>query len=145
MDNTFRKGKIALLCCLIFCTSFVFRATGQRPVKTDKVREASKENLIESAERWLGVRELSGRNDHPMITAAMKLCGLPGNAGYPWCAACQAEIHEEAGLHAPTSARVTDWFTHGKNSSGRCRLVLMFVEWLGRCITGILAGTDILC
>lgn len=45
-----------------------------------------------------------------MITKAMKLCGLPGNAGFPWCAAAQAEIHDFAGLNAPNSARVVDWF-----------------------------------
>ena len=40
----------------------------------------------------------------------MKLCGLPGNAGHPWCAACQSEIHDKAGLPAPKSGRVVDWF-----------------------------------
>lgn len=58
------------------------------------------------------MRELTGNNDHPQITAAMKLCGLPGNARHPWCAASQAEIHEHAGISAPTSARVVDWFRH---------------------------------
>jgi hypothetical protein len=47
-----------------------------------------------------------------MITKAMKLCGLPGNAGHPWCAASMAEIHDYAGLTAPHSARVVDWFNH---------------------------------
>jgi hypothetical protein len=63
-----------------------------------------------SAERWMHVRELTGNNDHPMITKAMRLCGLRGDMGYPWCAAAQAEIHDHAGLPAPHSARVVDWF-----------------------------------
>jgi hypothetical protein len=56
------------------------------------------------------VRELTGNNDHPMITRAMNLCGLDGDKGYPWCAASQAEIHHEADIEAPRSARVVDWF-----------------------------------
>lgn len=56
------------------------------------------------------IMELTGNNDHPMITYAMNLCGLSGDKGYPWCAACMAEIHNEAGLPAPHSARVVDWF-----------------------------------
>lgn len=56
------------------------------------------------------MREITGNNDHPMITKAMRLCGLDGNKGYPWCAACMADIHEKAGISAPYSARVTDWF-----------------------------------
>lgn len=45
-----------------------------------------------------------------MITKAMKLCGLAGNKGYPWCAASMAEIHYKADIPAPRSARVVDWF-----------------------------------
>lgn len=63
-----------------------------------------------SSERWEKVREITGKNDHPMISRAMKLCGLPGNKGYPWCAACWVEIFDKAGVSSPQSARVTDWF-----------------------------------
>ncbi len=45
-----------------------------------------------------------------MITVAMKLCGLDGDKGYAWCAACQAEIFHVAEIKAPKSARVVDWF-----------------------------------
>lgn len=40
----------------------------------------------------------------------MKLCGLPGDKKYPWCASSQAEIHFYVGIKAPHSARVVDWF-----------------------------------
>lgn len=110
MEQNVRR-KTALLCYfLIFSIACGFRGYSQRPLKVDRIRDTARQNLVESAERWLGVRELTGHNDHPMITRAMKLCGLPGNAGYPWCAAAQAEIHDYAGLNAPTSARVVDWF-----------------------------------
>lgn len=66
--------------------------------------------LYESSKRWMHVRELTGNNDHPMITIAMNFCGLDGDKGYAWCAAAQAEIHHFAGIKAPKSARVVDWF-----------------------------------
>ena len=84
----------------------------KRSIKIEEVRKCSSANLIKSTERWNGVEELTGNNDHPMITVAMNLCGLSGEKGYPWCAACMAEIHHEAGLPAPHSARVVDWFKH---------------------------------
>lgn len=111
MASIIRRATLCLFLCLVLSVPVGFRAYSQRPVKADKVRETAKQNLFASTERWMGVRELTGHNDHPMITQAMKLCGLPGNAGYAWCAACQAEIHDYAGLNAPTSARVVDWFT----------------------------------
>ena len=75
-----------------------------------KVRQCTSTILLESTKRWNGVEEITGNNDHPMITKAMQLCGLPGNKGYPWCAACMAEIHDNANIPAPNSARVVNWF-----------------------------------
>lgn len=103
-----RKGTCIALVLAAYCAFGAVRLNTERTVA---IRERAATNLLESAERWLGVRELTGHNDHPMITSAMKLCGLSGSKGYPWCAAAQAEIHDSAGLNAPTSARVVDWFT----------------------------------
>jgi len=103
------------------CANPVRDVSEKRTIKIAKVRECSSANLLNSAERWNGVEELTGNNDHPMITVAMKLCGLSGNKGYPWCAACLAEIHNKAELPAPHSARVVDWFKQNviwKNSWG---------------------------
>ena len=102
-----RKGAFFTFFLVAYCA---FGAVWSNPERTVNIRERAATNVLQSAQRWLGVRELTGHNDHPMITSAMKLCGLPGNAGHAWCAASQAEIHETAGLHAPTSARVVDWF-----------------------------------
>lgn len=66
--------------------------------------------VIKSGERWLGVRELTGNNDHPMITKSMKLCGLSGKKGYPYCASSHSEIFNNAGVETVRSARVVDWF-----------------------------------
>jgi len=81
--------------------------------KAEKRREIRLYNynkLIESAERWHGVVELTGRNDHPMIDRSMRLCGLKPGMGYAWCATCQADIHEYAGIANPLSGWVMSWF-----------------------------------
>jgi hypothetical protein len=74
------------------------------------IRKEASLILISEAQTWLGITELTGNNDHPRITESMKLCGLSGDKGYPWCASSQAQIHSDANLIAPHSARVVDWF-----------------------------------
>ena len=112
----FRKRKVLIL---VLAATFLFSSVRgvcvgdvneNRTIRIAKVRECSSTILLTSTKRWNGVEELTGNNDHPMITVAMNLCGLSGEKGYPWCAACMAEIHHEAGLPAPHSARVVDWF-----------------------------------
>ena len=112
----FRKRKILLLVLAASCLFSSVRADSfrnvseKRTVKIAKIRQCTSTILLKSTKRWNGVEELTGNNDHPMITKAMNLCGLSGEKGYPWCAACMAEIHNEANLTAPHSARVVDWF-----------------------------------
>jgi hypothetical protein len=74
------------------------------------IRDKASLILISEAQTWLGITELTGNNDHPRISQSMKLCGLSGDKGYPWCASSQAQIHFDANLIAPHSARVVDWF-----------------------------------
>ena len=90
----------------------VWDVSEKRLARIAKVRKNTSTNLLQSTKRWTGVKELTGNNDHPMITIAMNLCGLPGDKGYPWCAACMAEIHNNANIPAPYSARVVNWFKH---------------------------------
>ena len=78
--------------------------------KAAKIENRTRANVLRSAKRWLGVRELTGYNDHPMITKSMQLCGLTGNKGYPWCASSHSEIFAYAGLNTTVSARVMSWF-----------------------------------
>jgi hypothetical protein len=139
METIIRKGKILLLVLAACCAVGFVRVDYERdlegtgdlqlptiemhdssertpseeiapPNRATRIRTGAVRNLLASAGRWMNVRELTGNNDHPMITRAMKLCGLDGNKGYPWCAASQAEIHDHAGIPAPHSARVVDWF-----------------------------------
>ena len=89
---------------------FGFSAINSSDVNREEIRKENSKNVIIQAYTWLDVVELTGNNDHPRITEAMKLCGLSGNKGYEWCAASQAKIHYDAGVEAPHSARVVDWF-----------------------------------
>lgn len=66
--------------------------------------------VVDSAKQWLGVRELTGHNDHPMIKKSMELCGLCGTCGYPWCASCHSAIFHSAGVKTTKSALAADWF-----------------------------------
>ncbi|NQU52902.1 MAG: hypothetical protein HQ522_10230 [Bacteroidetes bacterium] len=98
--------------CLFSCVCAhpVRDVSEKRIAKIAKIRKGASQILIAEARTWLGVFELTGNNDHPRISESMRLCGLAGNRGYPWCASSQAKIHYDANIPAPHSARVTNWF-----------------------------------
>ena len=79
-------------------------------IENERTETELRSNIIKSGERWLGVRELTGKNDHPMIEKSMELCGLCGTCGYPWCASSHSEIFANANYSTIKSARVVDWF-----------------------------------
>ncbi len=84
--------------------------SGNVLTRAEKREIETRNNVIESAKRWLGVRELTGKNDHPMIKQSMKLCGLCDTCGYPWCASSHSDIFNHAGVSTVISAAVKDWF-----------------------------------
>jgi len=92
---------------------FGFSATNNSDVIEDRteIRNNNSNAVIKEAYTWLGVVELTGNNDHPRIAESMNFCGLSGKLGYPWCTSSMAKIHYDAGVQAPHSARVVDWFT----------------------------------
>ena len=105
-------GTAIVLCCCFGCNTPVSINNG---LGAEAIKESAYENeiafrqkVISSAGRWKGVVELTGHNDHPMIAQALMFCGIDYPA--PWCAACNAEILNYAGVNAPHSAYVPDWF-----------------------------------
>jgi hypothetical protein len=102
------SATLGLFSCV--CANSLPDVSEKRVAKIARIRENSSQNLITEAFTWLGVVELTGNNDHPRISQSMKFCNLSGDKGYPWCASSQAKIHFDAGLSAPHSARVVDWF-----------------------------------
>jgi hypothetical protein len=74
------------------------------PVESQDCRE----KVVTTAESQLYVRELTGRNDGLEVKKYLEVTGL--GEGYPWCAAFVSWVFVEAGVTAPHSARVVDWF-----------------------------------
>lgn len=100
MEN-FNRKTTAVIGLLVICFLFnTVRAYSQRSVNSQL--------LIKDAEKYLYVREKTGNNDGYWVEKFLASTGL--GKGYAWCAAFQCYIHREAGLKAPKSARVVDWF-----------------------------------
>ncbi len=68
--------------------------------------------LIRIAEKELGVRELSGRNDGARVEVYLRHVGL--KKGYAWCAAFVSWVHGQAGYAKPKSAWSPDLFPASK-------------------------------
>ena len=111
-------GDIAKITASLVCTCIVHWAAigsgvpDKRDLKVKERRKETSEYLVSVAEKYIGLKELTNNNDHPQITKWMKECGLRGDKGYPWCAAAQTGIHNEAVIPNPESARVVEWFQH---------------------------------
>jgi hypothetical protein len=101
---------LVLTCGALGASYTVCSDLHRNDVKKERIERNTRANVLESAKRWIGVRELTGNNDHPMITKSMKLCGLRGDKKYPWCASSHSEIFDNAMLSTVISARVVDWF-----------------------------------
>ncbi len=86
------------------------RDVTRKEIRKDRVENNARTSVLESARRWLFITELTGHNDHPMIAKSMRLCGLRGDKGYPWCASSQSEIFVYARVPTVCSARAADWF-----------------------------------
>lgn len=67
-----------------------------------------REQVVNTAEAEIGVKEETGNNDGERIAEYLAISNLKGN--YPWCAAFIAWVFHECGLKAPVSAWCPDWF-----------------------------------
>lgn len=64
--------------------------------------------LVNTAYKYVGIREATGNNDGKDVEAILANVGL--KKGQPWCAALQYTIHKDNGLKAPKSGYSPDWF-----------------------------------
>lgn len=106
-----RKGYRSIV--LVLCLFTSIWGYSQRPVKEirrENMRVVVAEKIIREGEKYVGLKELTGDNDHPQIQQWLKQCGLNGQ--YPWCAAFMTGIHNASEVPNPESARVVDWFKH---------------------------------
>ena len=111
MERIIRLATILILTCgALGAHSGPCDNLQRNDVRKDRIENNTRNNVLESATRWLGIQEITGNNDHPMITLSMELCGLPGDKKYPWCASSHSEIFNHAKVNTIKSARVIDWF-----------------------------------
>ena len=69
------------------------------------------------AQRYVGIHELAGTEDHPLIRWWLSLCGFPaGNVHdeVPWCSAFVNGIAWELRLPRTKSAAARSWLTVGR-------------------------------
>jgi len=83
---------------LLVCGSFRLRHVAD---KTDAAKEALRAKLIAIAEKEVGVREKTGRNDGPRIQEYLSVVKL--KSGDPYCAAFVSWAYACAGLAEPRS------------------------------------------
>lgn len=71
--------------------------------------------VYDLAQRYLGIKELPGGLDHPLIQWWLSLCGLGVNAAdeIPWCSAFVNGMAWELDLPRSKSARARSWLSMG--------------------------------
>jgi len=95
------------ICCL--CIAFICwsRVSGSNMLVDKKLRGAhsrsdipsSYKSLVATAQKELGVREKTGRNDGKQVEAYLALVGL--KKGEPWCAAFVSWVYQQAAYPLP--------------------------------------------
>ncbi|MFW5847341.1 MAG: hypothetical protein ACOCVF_00280 [bacterium] len=91
--------------------TIVINDSNEGEIHIDIILNSREENvvlLIEEALKHIDVREKTGNNDGHWVKLFLNITGL--GEGYPWCAAYVSFVHHHAGISAPRSARVVDWF-----------------------------------
>lgn len=70
----------------------------------------------ELAQRYVGIRELAGQDDHPLIQWWLSLCGLGAHEHdeTPWCSAFLNGIAWELRLPRSKSAAARSWLAVGR-------------------------------
>lgn len=79
-------------------------ALAQLPMPTSPLRE----KLKTTAEKYVGIKELTGHNDGKEVVRILRNVNL--HKGDPWCAATMAIIHDENNVPNPRSGYCPDWF-----------------------------------
>lgn len=75
---------------------------------------ADRAKLLRIAKNEIGVREVSGHNDGPRVTAYLRYTGV--EQGSPWCAAFVSWVFGQAGYPAPRTPWSPALFPPGKRT-----------------------------
>ena len=96
------KSKNWIILVWLIC---FFNSAFSQPLLTEvQVRK----NLVSAAEKYVGVREATGKNDGVIVEKILKGVNLP--KGQPWCAALMAQCYSDADIPHPKSGYCPDWF-----------------------------------
>lgn len=77
------------------------------PSAGDNTEIAQRQRVVSVARGELGVKELTGRNDHPRIMQYLRVCGIRKPS--PWCASWLSFCFYQAQVPAPRDARSGSW------------------------------------
>jgi hypothetical protein len=86
----------------LYRTGFANEALEQFGFAVPEAPVAAAERIIGIAEKELGVRELTGKNDGPRVETYLRYVGL--KKGHAWCAAFVSWVYGQAGYALPKSA-----------------------------------------
>ena len=67
-----------------------------------------RKDLLIAAEKYVGVREATGKNDGIVVEAILKNSKLA--KGNPWCAALMVQCYDDVNIPNPHSGYCPDWF-----------------------------------
>lgn len=73
-------------------------------------------NMFERAQRFIGLREIAGDKDHPLIQYWLSLCGFDGAVVHdetPWCSAFMNGMAWDCELPRTKSALARSWLRIG--------------------------------
>lgn len=86
-----------------------------KPIKEDVIEEPLSYNenklrtdLLTAANKYVGVRELTGNNDGAIVEGILKNVNLA--KGNPWCAALMSKCYDDVLIPNPHSGYCPDWF-----------------------------------
>jgi hypothetical protein len=83
-----------------FCLAS-FSSTGKLNGHLLKAEDTARENILVTARREIGIRELTGNNDGERVIAFLKSVKL--KSGDPWCAAFISWVYRRNGYTEPTT------------------------------------------
>ena len=87
---------LGIFCLAVTCSIGKFERNLLKPA------DLYRQQLISTAEKEIGIRELTGKNDGPRVESYLRITGL--KKGQPWCAAFISWVFYQNGYSQPRSA-----------------------------------------
>lgn len=128
---------LGIICLAVTCRIGKFERNLLKPTALYR------QQLISTAEKEIGVRELTGKNDGPRVESYLSMTGL--KKGQPWCAAFISWVFYQNGYIQPNSAWTPALFPAARivNQAEPGNLLGIYFPELKRIAhVGLIAGTQ---